>query len=133
MPRRCKKLPQSRFKTLTSSSRVLCSFLPRLQLVILLHERLCYPALAPILCLITSLSPSTDRGAVESSKLSALEVPDVELGRRQGAGRGGGRPIESPLQFLFSILALAALLPSEGGGQSGTCGNFNELTFQFMW
>ena len=62
-----------------------------------------------------SLSPSSDRGAVESSQLPALEVPDVELERRR-AGRGGGRPIESPLQFLLSILALAALLPSEGGG-----------------
>ena len=97
--------------------------------MILLHEQPCYQPLAPIL--ITSLSPSSDRGAVESSKLPTLEVPHVELERR--AGRGGGRPIESPLQFLFSILALAALLPSEGGGQSGTCGNFNELTFQFMW
>ena len=75
--------------------------------------RPCYSVLAPILSLITSLS--SDRGAVESSKLPALEVPDVELERRW-ASRGGGRPIESPLQFLFSILALAALLPSEGGG-----------------
>ena len=98
--------------------------------MILLHERPCHPALAPILSLITS--PSSDRGAVGSSQLSALEVPDVELERKR-AGRGGGRPIESPLQFLLSILALAALLPSEGGGWRGTCGNFNELTFQFMW
>ena len=100
--------------------------------MILLHERPCHPALAPILSLITPLSASSDRGAVGSSQLPALEVPDVELERKR-AGRGGGRPIESPLQFLLSILALAALLPSEGGGWRGTCGNFNELTFQFMW
>ena len=61
----------------------------------------------------------SDRSAVESSELSAVEVPDVGPQKRQG--RGGGREVESFLQFLFRFFfAVAALRPSEGG----THGNF---------